>query len=500
MIRIYRRGQVSQSGFALVAVMAVVTVLLGVGMAFMHWASDESVQSNQSAGAMQAYYLGQMGIVERGFAWLRERQASNLPVGEVVLNGKQVNSTGRYEDVRVNFIASSTGGDFWAQQRRYRISCIGVARVPIGTGGKSDYREIHRKAILYVQVRNFADYMYLTDKEVTNFHDRIKFMSGDTLQGRVHSNDTIAIRDSPVFFELVTSCAPDFWHGPGYNPIFLGPDPVFRVPRVVIPQMAGLLREGASSSGHFYAEAGKTFHASFRGNTVRMWKWPTGAAEDSADSWNVGITAAGTCIFVDGPLDIEGSMTGRCTIGSSGILRIVDNIMYAGCAFPAGDPGGELTDDAPMLGIVSESDIKIANTPANGRENSAGLGRNQPNSHLTDVTITGAVVALGESFTFEQQNDIDSGYVFHGSPDDRGTIYLWGSVTQMRRGYVHRGTLGSTGYLKQYQYDKRFHWNKPPCFFDVTDENGHALFNVVQWGQGVENRAEVLRSNAARYN
>jgi hypothetical protein len=133
------------------------------------------------------------------------------------------------------------------------------------------------------------------------------------------------------------------------------------------------------------------------------------------------------------------------------------------------------------VGIVSEGDIKIANTWANGSERSSGLGRNQTNQNLTSIAITAAVVALGRnetlftgSFTFENQNDTDSGYVCTpcgctsnpgGDPPncaggpyqgDRRGRSICGFDNATTRGYVHRSCCGGTGYLKRYRYDERF--------------------------------------------
>ena len=68
------------------------------------------------------------------------------------------------------------------------------------------------------------------------------------------------------------------------------------------------------------------------------------------------------------------------------------------------------------------------------------------------------------------------------SPDERGTMYVWGSLTQKRRGYVHRSTHTGTGYLKDYHYDERFKETRPPCFFEAVDESGRGLFNIISWG------------------
>jgi hypothetical protein len=150
-------------------------------------------------------------------------------------------------------------------------------------------------------------------------------------------------------------------------------------------------------------------------------------------------------------------------------------------------------DDHPyMLGLISEGDVKVANTPANGRWNSGGLGTAQANPDSTSVVITAAIEALGESFTFEQQNDPDSGYVYESQPDDRGTIYHYGALTQMRRGYVHRATNSSTGYRRWLRFDQRLRNQAPPCFNgDATGNPDTVNFGTVVVGHTAIDTAEV---------
>jgi hypothetical protein len=121
-----------------------------------------------------------------------------------------------------------------------------------------------------------------------------------------------------------------------------------------------------------------------------------------------------------------------------------------------------------ILGIVSESDVVIANTLENGRENSGmpnGIwGREQTNRNLTSIVITAAIEVLNGSFTFEQQNDSSGGYVCDCQPDDRGTVYLFGSVKQYRRGHLNRTNNIFTGYQLHLRYDRRLPYRLPPCF------------------------------------
>jgi hypothetical protein len=97
-------------------------------------------------------------------------------------------------------------------------------------------------------------------------------------------------------------------------------------------------------------------------------------------------------------------------------------------------------------------------------------------------------VALGESFTFEDQNDAPT-FIWEYSnnyvgptPDRRGEIWLHGAVTQYRRGYVHRSNHTDTGYGKHYYYDKRLNTTAPPYFIQATDASGHAHYEIMSWG------------------
>ncbi len=495
-----QRPRHTEGGYILITAMALVAVLLGVGLAFMRWSTDEAVQSRQVSGAMQAYYLGQMGVVENGFAWLKLRQASDLPIGEIVLPGRTVPGIGLYKDVTIIPIAGQTGGDFWTQNRTYRISAVGVANVPFYNGGFSETKAIKRKAVLYVSVRNFADYMYLSNYERTNFGDQIKFWSEDTLNGRVHSNDTIAIMGRPVFYDVVTTHAPEFWEGVGYNPEFHIP-PIFRAPIVQIPEFAENLRTFATN---YYAPGNnKQMRIRIIGALADVWTWDLGVAFDSTEAQHDQIPLGGSdkCIFTETPLEFWGfDITGSVTVGSAQLVRLMDDVRVGGGT--SGTPEYRvLSSNTNYVGIVSEGQVKIANTPANGRENSNGAGFSQGNPALTDIVINAAIVALGESFTFEQQNDLDSGYVSSTIPDDRGTIYLYGSLTQLRRGYVHRTNNQSTGYAKQYRYDSRFLKRRPPCFFEAVDSTGHALFDIIQWGgDNSESAQDRASGNYVKFN
>jgi hypothetical protein len=488
-----------EGGYVIVSAMALTLIMIALGAAFMQWASDEAQQSQESLAGMQAYYAAQAGVIEKGLTWLRTQQAGLLPQSEtswtqsypVVVDGETI---GTYGDVKIAPVFGGLeGSTSFFTRRQYGISAIGKAYIPWwDAAGRPKQEEVVRKAVLYVSVRSFADYMYLTDHEVTPNGELVRFWSGDTLWGRVHSNDTIRIMQSPVFYDVVSTGAPDFGRGAGFNPIFYGPDPFFNAPKVEIPLVATTVRDGARRQALFFEEDGQEWRLLFRGSIAKLFDWEEGAPFDSLTAHLTPITGGDqTCVFVDGPLSLAGLVQGSWTVGCSKDVYLIDDVKYP-CWNPSINPAVPL-DCNDYMGLVSETRVIIANTWANGRENSA---------QGSDIVINAAIVALGDttgSFTFDQQNDTWDAYI-GPSPDNRGQIHLNGSVTQRFRGYVHRGNNGSTGYLKDYKYDSRFLTTRPACFMDAVDQSGRALFDILQWGQAMENPTDIRDNKRVLYN
>jgi hypothetical protein len=311
-----------------------------------------------------------------------------------------------------------------------------------------------------------GQYLWLTDCEITYYGERIKWWHGDTLEGPVHSNSQIAIMQDPVFYDIVSSTADDFWRGTGYNPTFLGPPPIFRAPRVSLSYPNDRIRLDAQLWGQRYSQPYTQYAVEFQGDQIAIHSWPLGSPEDTSVTWTV-TGFNNHCLFFEGQIHVRGTVAGRITIGCARTIYIDDNILYV----DSDSLTGRVPANSPnMLGLVSDGFIKIANTPANGRENSGGLGLNQTNRDSTSVIICAALFA-GETFTFDQQNDLDSGYVCNCTPDDRGTLYLFGGVTQMRRGYLHRSNRSSTGYLNRLRFDQRLRQLRPPSMDGGTNSS-----------------------------
>jgi hypothetical protein len=232
----------------------------------------------------------------------------------------------------------------------------------------------------------------------------------------------------------------------------------------LIPEVLCYYREWAT---HYYNPGfGWQMRCRITGSDVTLWTWDLGIAFDTVtNNMEIEIFDLGSLpeiIFTETPLELMGfDVTGDVVIASAKLIRLMDDVRVGGPT--SGPPEYRVAENNPnYIVIASEGDIKVANTIANGHGNSNGLGNSQTNPSFSDIVITAALYALGNpatgfagSFTFENQNDPDSGYVYGSFPDDRGQIFLYGALAQRRRGYLHRSNNTSTGYLKQIRWDER---------------------------------------------
>ena len=310
------------------------------------------------------------------------------------------------------------------------------------------------------------NYMYFSTSEMTPFGDRIRFWHLDTLNGPIRTNGQFSIMQNPVFFDLVIQSEFYIDQGAGYSPYFLSEfPPVLNAPELPFPETASVIRERAFAQG-FYFNAGPGMQAwiLILEDTLRLHWAQIDEPFDTLVFEDIGLPAEAT-VFIDASLRISGTVSTVLTIGAGGRIGLDDNIRYVSSS--AEYPWPPTPGHTEKLALVSENQIKVLNTPANGRDNCGGPGPDsQPDINLKDIVISGILVAMNESFTFENQNDADSGY--QGPyPDERGTVYLWGSLMHRQRNYVHRSNHGGSGYNKIYRYDEDLrHWDFG--LFDTT--------------------------------
>jgi len=423
--RVALTGRRGERGASLIAVMALITAVLIVGAALFALGTGESDIVEYGVDDARAFYLAEGGL-DRARSWLEGNAVKDPPVypssGEFA---DQILGGGEYDVV----IEQQASANPWIVE----YDVVSTAEVDGVT------RQIH--AVL--RHETFAQYMYFADHM-----DAIWFITGDSLDGRVHANGHIRLTGSPWFGMKVTSSQNEFIIWQDSDPIFeagyeLG---VPEIPLPITHDLVNELSQEAALDGHhagslsgsnakYEVELGRNGnlgYLSYRSYERQGWwgyQW--------SDWQNVPIDATNGIIWFDEPVYLKGVLDGQLTLGCSENIYIVDDITYEESIPGHGPiPGGN-----DILGMVSAENIIVAETAAN----------------YDDVEIHAHMMALHQSFTVEDYT--------HGAP--RGDLILYGGFAQKKQGAVgqfhHNGSL-IHGYSKDYHYDPNLILNSPPGY------------------------------------
>jgi hypothetical protein len=401
-------------------------------------------------------------------------------------------------------------------------------------------RGVQRTIRANLRRRNFLDYLYLTDYESldpqSGFYPdpatataecsrywwqgrpasappfacvRIYFTTGDTINGPLHTNDTISVNGSPRFNAKVTtgftgtlSCPPNpaftyRWHGRSGcadTPQFQTGDPepvaLLTMPasntaikaETNRPAKTGCLYNGPTrivlnangtmdvtspftDPGGAYASCLGTGVALPANGVIYVQNVPVTQTTPNPVCSTPGQNELGYPIPADvttyqctvGDVFLSGTLRGRLTIAAENNIVVVADTTYA-----SSGPGS-----SDLLGLIANQFVQVYHPVNAGGQNLAD-SRN-PTNFFQDPRIDAAILALGHSFIVQ---NYDRGAAL-------GTITVNGAIAQKWRGPV--GTFGgsSTGYLKDYNYDVRLQFSSPPHAATLSS----ASFRVIQWAE-----------------
>ncbi len=322
----------------------------------------------------------------------------------------------------------------------------------------------------------------------------ITFVTGDSLDGAVHFNDTPLVSGTPTFkkgFETAdagcktavagndyatcwrsSSATPNFnGNVPSYAPVLNLPDNSSAFAGYPGCDYTGDTRIKFNSDGTMTVwdkgAVGTTVGtgcgtpatlASSGGQTVNV---PTdqtiyvanGSTQAKCTTGQVGDgiplagdvnTSLSTFYCGQGNVYVEGTLKGRVTLAAQ------NNVIVTGDLLLSSTTAGAAPTGSDMLGLVASNSV-VNYHPVN----SSGTNL----TSISDRWIYASIQTLQHSFWVESY---DQGTKL-------GTLHVRGSIAQRWRGIVGTGGASGTGYLKDYSYDSRLTFASPPYFPQWTN-------------------------------
>lgn len=310
---------------------------------------------------------------------------------------------------------------------------------------------------------------YRSDRADDNCTE-IQFVSGDAINGPLHTNDeSVLVCGTPAFGRTTnmdgsardkTDAAEVRGSEPGWvskcngssptvNNVTNGGKFVTKARMLSLPESNKMLVDVAKLSSSLYTGLtyirlnGTTMTITNNGSTTTR-AWPTngvlyvqndvtceGETPTAADYQNEPVTC--------GNVYVSGTYAKSLTIAAENDVIIMPT---QGATSPNIT---EVADTDATLGLIANNFVRVAHRVG------SSCGSNQ-NPVFTNVTIHAAILALQHSFIVDNYQC--------GAQLARLTVR--GAIVQKYRGPV--GLTGTSGYTKDYWYDDRFRYRSPPYF------------------------------------
>ena len=319
------------------------------------------------------------------------------------------------------------------------------------------------------QTMTYASFGWLTHSESYN-GQAVYFATGDSVDGRLYTNDILNIWGGPIFHGRVDSVASfvNYAHGgapedyPDFqNGLYLSSPQI---------DMAVLMSNGHITSVRNRAQEVQGIWLGPNGGRPYLIIFsPAGTVTimrmDASGEWSPVIvekylSTTNGAIYVEETVQVKGTLNGEVTIATpkNKDIEIVDDMVYAYPANPEEVWSGSFDVTVPefndKLGLLSGGDVVLKKT----------WEHDDQGNEWSDMYVMGSIAAIVGSFRNEY-------YTYK----PQKTLHMYGSLAQYTRGPV--GMTGGRGFSKDYLFDTRFSTEPPPYFTTLTyDFSGWTLY------------------------
>jgi hypothetical protein len=326
----------------------------------------------------------------------------------------------------------------------------------------------------YLEVEFENQFTHKMEKE-KKYCVKIQFAGGDSINGPVHTNDTMAICEEPTFGRKPSDMIEVSAKFPGWyencsksKPKYKG-TPLAGVSPLEPPETDAKLAGIALPEFHFEGQVKICLENSImtvgRGATCKenveySGGYPSNGVIYVSNKENETCPATYSPFTVTYPTSspcgnayVHGTYSGQLTIGTQNDIIVDGSVCWSTapkCSeFPTGNE---------MLGLIANNFIRIYHdypteviNPATYNSKCEPL-EGKVEGKIENIVIDAAVLSINHSIIVDH----------YKCGSFLGTLRLNGAFSQRFRGPV--GTAANTGYLKSYNYDDRLKYQEPPSF------------------------------------
>jgi hypothetical protein len=261
---------------------------------------------------------------------------------------------------------------------------------------------------------------------MTNIENGVWWITGDTVWGRVHSNDILNVNGRPTFYDKVTSTKSfNPRPGTGTNNAIFKKGYETGVARIDLPTDLSELSNAAAAGGRRYTtNVYLSLSAGTGANADGKMYVRTSSGGPIVDSVSLADPSFNGAVWSTQSVYVQGKVDGKLTIGAASDIHVTNDITYEISPLV-----NQNTDD--MLGLVANNNVIVDDNAANN----------------ASCEIDGSVFARTGSFTAQN----------YASRPVSGSLKIVGSIVQNTRGPVgtFSGSSIVSGFSKRYYYDPR---------------------------------------------